>query len=554
MTGLRQRIAALAVMTLGVGMALPAEGQAPILTGLGGPEGYGTSCLYPNDDGSSASIDLTTAFPDGLRFFTTTHTTAYVNTNGNITFSGPLRDYTPDPFPVADRPMISPYWADVDIRPEGDCTSGTAGACENPSSNGVWWHLEPGRMIVTWDETGYFLCHEDKLMTFQLILTAVPTCGGGSTDFDVEFRFNTCEWETGDASGGTDGFGGTEAQSGFDAGNGMDFVMLPGSRMPGIAEKMCTESNVDEPGVWRFQIRSGTVVCPDAGEPCVTGMTGVCAEGVTQCVGMGTECQPVVPAGEERCDALDNDCDGEVDEGDALCASETQVCDRGVCIEACFEGGCPSDQTCTDEGVCIDVGCEDVTCPAGERCSMGSCGDACAGVVCPSGQACRGGRCLDLCADITCDPGCTVCSEGTCVPKCDLEGEGCPAGESCTEESLCVPTECVGVSCEPGTVCEPGRGCIDACEGVVCPAGEECAEGECVVPEPPAVSDDGGAGMVDAGPMLPDAAGFGDLEPPRVSSGRECICSAPGAPMAPAPWLATAVLGLLVGLRLRRNR
>ena len=114
-----------------VGAALLPAGRAgatvPLQAGLGGTRGYGTECLSPNDDGSSAIISLLPAFPAGLRFFTMTHTSAYVNTNGNITFSGPEPIYTPAPFPVAARPMIAPYWADVDIRLQGGICMGGAG-------------------------------------------------------------------------------------------------------------------------------------------------------------------------------------------------------------------------------------------------------------------------------------------------------------------------------------------------------------------------------------------------------------------------------------------
>mgnify|MGYP000039875964 CR=1 FL=1 len=41
-----------------------------------------------------------------------------------------------------------------------------------------------------------------------LVLGHGPEQGGaGEGDFDVEFRFNRCEWTTGDASGGSGGFG-----------------------------------------------------------------------------------------------------------------------------------------------------------------------------------------------------------------------------------------------------------------------------------------------------------------------------------------------------------
>ena len=93
-----------------------ARASVPLIWGFGGVRDYGTHCLSPNDDGSSARIDLTPAFPSGLRFFSATHTSAFVNTNGNITFSGSVSTYTPNAFPVANQPMIAPYWGDVDTR------------------------------------------------------------------------------------------------------------------------------------------------------------------------------------------------------------------------------------------------------------------------------------------------------------------------------------------------------------------------------------------------------------------------------------------------------
>jgi MYXO-CTERM domain-containing protein len=548
----------LAACVSALAFASSAFAQAPLLSGLGGPRGFGDECVHRNDDGSSNMIDLTEAFPAGLRFFDDTHTSVYVNTNGNLTFSGSLFTYTPNPFPVADEPMIAPYWADIDTRQAPGtttCSTGTTGTCPSNAADGnaVWWHMEEGRMVVTWDEVGYFSCNNDLRMHFQLILTAVPSCGGGATDFDVEFRFNRCEWETGDASGGSSGFGGTEAQSGFDAGNGTDFVMLPGSREPGIAETLCTDSNLDpaDPGVWRFQIRSGRVICPDAGEACNTGDPGVCGEGVIQCVGMGTECQPVVPSSEEVCDALDNDCDGMVDEGEGICGAGLAICDRGVCTDVCFEGSCPEGLECNEEGRCAEAACADVECPVGQRCSGGECVDSCAGITCPLGLNCVAGRCLDLCEDIECDPECSVCSLGECVPRCD-DSADCSSGESC-DDGLCTPTECVGVSCPAGTICQPGgAGCVDACEGAVCPTGESCEMGQCVSEMSGATEDMGPPPGLDVGPM--DA---GTMEPDmgRVV-GRDddgCGCATPGgSSRSPVLPLAFAALFGLTLLRRRR--
>src|SRR5690606_28692499 len=147
----------------------------------------------------------------------------------------------------------------------------------------------------------------------------------------------------------------------------------------------------------RFQIRSGSVVCPDAGAECDTGLQGVCASGRTNCVGTGTECVQDVSPSAERCDALDNDCDGSVDESPESLCPTGQVCESGTCLSPCFEAGCPTGQVCLANGRCIDAGCEDVTCPAGERCEAGACVGACEGVVGSHGPTCRGGPCGALC-------------------------------------------------------------------------------------------------------------------------------------------------------------
>lgn len=574
-----------------------AGAQASLLTGFGGAAGYGTTCLGPNDDGSSREIDLTPIFPTGLQFFDRTHTSMFVNTNGNVSFSAGLAAYTPEAFPIANQPMIAPYWADVDTRPSngtcGDYPDGSgrpeytyAGDCQDPGNNGVWWHLDTAarRVIVTWDRVGYYRCHTNNLMSFQLVLTAVgegSTCGGGG-DFDVEFRFAQCEWSTGDASGGSNGAprdpemcvrvgpgprvcplggglrceGGTNlcraipAQAGFDAGNTTDFVEIMGSRTAEIGTRLCTMSNVAETGVWRFQIRSGVVECPDAGAACDTGLMGVCAMGRTQCVGGGTECRPEVPPAAETCDAIDNDCDGTVDEG-VLCAA-TEVCDRGVCVGSCFEGGCPAGQVCTAAGDCVDAGCEDLVCPAGERCVGGACVAACDGsITCPAGLVCRAGRCVDLCAGALCDE-CTVCVEGDCAVRC--EHIDCPTGQTCLTDGRCVEDACASVTCEAGFVCAGGS-CVDACDGAVCPEGERCAVGACVPADTPTVDggvppgSDGGPPLADAGGVTSDGGTAFDGGPGEPPMDGGCGCRATGDE-APRPWPLFALA--LFGIRRRR--
>ncbi len=544
----------LGFLALALLASTPATATVPLHAGLGGPRGYGTDCLSPNDDGSSASIDITSAFPSGLRFFTGTHTRVFVNTNGNITFSGAEPVYTPQAFPVASRPMIAAYWADIDLRPldHGNCR-GLAqytgergdGACQSPTHNGTWWKLEPGKMTISWDMVGYYSCKLDHVMDFQMVLTAADQTGCGATegDFDVEFRFNRCEWTTGDASGGSGGFGGTAAQVGFDAGNETDFVQIDGSMTSSINTIVCNDSNVGEPGRWVFQIRGGTVVCPDSGAACDTGQDGVCGVGRTSCVGAGTECRAVVTPSDERCNALDDDCDGTIDE-DAPC-DNGGVCDNGVCLGPCTEASCPG----------IDPACVDVTCEAGFRCVDGECVDACAGVTCPAGTDCRAGRCLDACAGFACDE-CSVCVGGTCEARCSLDS--CGAGSTCQADGTCLADACVGVACAPGFFCEAGA-CVDACTGAVCPSGQVCTAGQCVdasAPPPPDDGDDddpadGGDDDNDGTPLDPAGGDSADREADDAGDGaRACSCS--GARRG-SDGAAAALLALATALLRRRS-
>jgi len=219
------------------------------------------------------------------------------------------------------------------------------------------------------------------------------------------------------------------------------------------------------------------VACPGGGAPCDTGVPGLCAPGLTECVAGGTlECRQQVAETAETCDGLDNDCNGEIDNGE-LCPTN-EVCDRGRCVARCSElaNTCDSTEICSDEGFCVDAACATVMCPAGERCEDGTCKAPCSGVVCPGGTVCLAGRCADPCLGVTCEIG-RVCDGGVCVPKCDCQV--CGIGTECQSDGRCVATGCADVSCAAGEVCAAGA-CVDACTGAVCPSGEKCVAGACV--------------------------------------------------------------------------
>jgi len=236
----------------------------------------------------------------------------------------------------------------------------------------VYWSITPGRFVATWHDVGYYSIHDDRRNDFQLILTAA---GPASGDFDVELRYNRCEWTTGDASGGSGGFGGTPAQAGFDAGNLRDFVALPGSLTMDVL-RLCNTSNVGEAGVWRFAIRDGEITCPGVGEPCETGEPGVCGEGTMRCRSEDEAvCVADAVPSDELCNGEDDDCDGALDE-----ELGTTTCGVGACeasVANCVDGvpqtcvaGTPRPETCNGS----DDDCNgDVDDLAPLRCGVGAC-------------------------------------------------------------------------------------------------------------------------------------------------------------------------------------
>ena len=237
--------------------------------------GFGDNVLARNDDESTDQIDVTGIFEDGINFYGTVYEGFWINNNGSVTFGLPRGIFTPDVITGnTNNPEITPFFADVDTR-NADVPDVTS-AGNSRGTNLVYWDFdeENDRIIVTWDDVGYYDENVDKLNAFQLILT-----DEGDGDFDMQFRYEDIQWTTGDASGGQEGRGGEPARAGYTAGTGEagTFFELPQSgNVNQLLELDSIEGNTGQTGIWEFSVRNGGVVdrivplLPEDSRPAVT--------------------------------------------------------------------------------------------------------------------------------------------------------------------------------------------------------------------------------------------------------------------------------------------
>ena len=91
----------------------------------------------------------------------------------------------------------------------------TYGAAPNFSYNSGSYSA----FCVAWQNVGYYSEHFDKTNSFYMLLVDQSGVGGRKQgDFDIIFRYQRVNWETGDASGGANGIGGTPAGMGWTPG------------------------------------------------------------------------------------------------------------------------------------------------------------------------------------------------------------------------------------------------------------------------------------------------------------------------------------------------
>jgi hypothetical protein len=234
-----------------------------------GPE-IGDSTIRPNDDESEGPLQLPYVFP----YFDNNHHQIWIANNGLFSFLSPIREYVPDPFPLAnDSRLVAGFWTDIDTRGE-----------LNETGNKVYYHIhlsnltisvfnktrdhvrsffpqerlfEPTMVITaTWYRVGAFSSQTSKLNTFQIVL---------STDGDrsfVFFLYHDIQWTS--PKNNTNSY----AQAGFNAGDGITFETLPYSNTEDIIQ-LVNQSNVNIPGLFVYRVDTDKI---DAGG-CTTNVT-----------------------------------------------------------------------------------------------------------------------------------------------------------------------------------------------------------------------------------------------------------------------------------------
>lgn len=210
-----------------------------LVTGLGGPRGFGEGVFARNDDGSMP-INITSVFgAAGLDFFGNSYTTLFLNNNGNITFNSGFYGYNPSSISAGiGNPLIAAFWTDIDTR---NAAGQTSPGGTSQGTNQVYYDLDAvnGVLTFTWDDVGQY-SNGTVPNAFQIQLIS-----RGNGDFDIIYRYEDINW-------------GANARAGYNSGTGTSFEFAQ-SGTAAMLNLEGTVGNTGIAGVYVFNVRDGVV-------------------------------------------------------------------------------------------------------------------------------------------------------------------------------------------------------------------------------------------------------------------------------------------------------
>lgn len=252
-----------------------AEYETPraLVNGLGGENGFGENKLQKGDD-FSVEIDLTPAFPDGLKFGSKVYTNAHLNINGALHFGQANSTYTPTGIEEANEPIIAVFWTDLKnsaqnngITNELDEDGVAVG--HSTGSNEVYYDFDEENKVftVTWDDVAAFNVPNTHIGTdplngtngsnaFQLRLHNT-----GDGNVRIEFVYETIQVPNGNNGTARIGWSTGEKPKSSGGITGQDFYEFPSS---GDDQKLLdlahSRGSAGQIGTYQSIIEEGQVV------------------------------------------------------------------------------------------------------------------------------------------------------------------------------------------------------------------------------------------------------------------------------------------------------
>jgi hypothetical protein len=180
---------------------------------------YANGEIPRTDDGSSEEgpeLGFT------VNYYGITHSNIYVNNNGTLSFNEPAYQFRTDLLRSNSCVCIAGYFADVDTR----------NSLSKTVKYGQSYVNGKKAFIANFIDVGYNYRNASKLNRFQIVLINRSDVRTG--DFDIDFNYQSIQWESGDTNGGSAGLGGDSARVGWASGLGdTSFVEFPGSGISG---------------------------------------------------------------------------------------------------------------------------------------------------------------------------------------------------------------------------------------------------------------------------------------------------------------------------------